>query len=70
MKTLKNPERTDFDPLIDGMDRDLLLGDPQSSASAHPRLQLDELLRLVEQFYSTGNRRRGNSSDDRQTRTE
>jgi hypothetical protein len=71
MKAVKNPIRKGSDQLIAATDCDILVGDPQTGGAAESRRQLHELLRLVEQFYSTGNRSNGNSAEDHAvTRTE
>ena len=71
MKTPNNPKRTRLYQLANEPDRDISLRDPRVSETAELELQLEQLLRLVEEFYSTANRPHGDFSQDAGiTRTE
>jgi len=71
MKTPNNPKRARLYQVANETDRDISLRDPRVSESADLELQLQALLRLVEEFYSTANRPHGDFSQDAGlTRTE
>jgi hypothetical protein len=71
MKTPNNPKRTRLYQLAEETDRDISLRDPRVSELDELGLQMEELLRLVEQLYSTAHRPDGNVSRDASlTRTE